>query len=658
MAAIFDAYHKWLGIPPAKQPPDHYRLLGLSQFEQDTDVIESAADKAMSHVRTFQNGAHAKQSQKLLNELAAARLCLLDDDKRAAYDATIRKAIKRQEPGVRTKPLPPPGSASTTSAATLPEFELPLAPKPKVVKPLAPRPQYKPKPRPKPTVIPPPARGTVAKGTEVRETPSGRAENQSPALSTHGRWQRLQTSPFAWVAAGTGLILIVLLLAVILSRDDSTGVAENSRVNVKSPEQINTGVTTAPSEADIVLGDIVAELEAAEAEWQRPNTAIESSQPSRLNSRQDISTIEDPLLDLEPMDEPQEDDAGYGYPAHRAAMVSVGGGNGKSEAAVELALKWLAAHQLADGSWSFDHRKSDCQGRCANHGSLGAAHIGGTSLALLPFLGAGNTHIEGKYRDNVRRGLTFMGKSMRAGGSLHERSGNMYSHGLATIALCEAYVMTRDKKLQPACQLAIDFISASQDPNGGGWRYTPKQKGDMSVSSWQITALRAGHMSYLDISAATIKNTSKFLDSMQTDGGAFYGYAGPGKGNATTAIGLLCRMYLGWKRDNGAIRRGVQFISDTGPSADNMYYNCYATQVMRHYDGELWTKWNEKMRPQLVNSQSKNGHETGSWFIKGGDHGVGPGGRIYCTAMATRILEVYYRQVPIYQSQASEDGDD
>jgi len=346
--------------------------------------------------------------------------------------------------------------------------------------------------------------------------------------------------------------------------------------------------------------------------------------------------------------------SGRGDPARRSAMVQAGGGNGKSEAAVGLALKWLANHQLADGSWSFDHRKSACQGRCANHGSNSGPN-GATAMGLLPFLGAGNTHLKGKYKDNVRRALTFLGKSMKAGGSLHEGGGNMYSHGLASIALCEAYAMTRDKKLQPAAQMTIDFISEAQDPAGGGWRYSPKQKGDTSVVGWQIMALKSGHMSYLNINPLTIKNASKFLDSVQTDSGAFYGYAGPGKGNATTAIGLLCRMYLGWKRDNGAIQRGAQFLSDTGPSAGNMYYNYYATQVMRHYDGDLWTKWNAKMRPQLVNSQSKNGHETGSWFMKGGGHGSGHGGRLYCTSMAAMILEVYYRHLPIYQSQASED---
>ena len=121
----------------------------------------------------------------------------------------------------------------------------------------------------------------------------------------------------------------------------------------------------------------------------------------------------------------------------------------------------------------------------------------------------------------------------------------------------------------------------------------------------------------------------------------------------TTAVGLLCRMYLGWKKDEPALERGVQRLSKMGPSPSNMYYNYYATQVMRHFGGEPWEKWNVKMRDQLVNTQSKNGHMKGSWFINGG-HGK-RAGRLYSTSMAPMMLEVYYRHMPIYGKQAAEE---
>jgi len=86
----FDPYHVWLGIPPAEQPADHYRLLGIPRFEESQDVIESAADRQMAHVRSFQSGSRAKESQRLLNEIAAARVCLLNPQAKASYDASLR----------------------------------------------------------------------------------------------------------------------------------------------------------------------------------------------------------------------------------------------------------------------------------------------------------------------------------------------------------------------------------------------------------------------------------------------------------------------------------------------------------------------------------------------------------------------------------------
>ncbi len=93
MSIPFDPYHKWLGIPPAEQPPNYYRLLGISLFESDTDVIEVAADQRMAILRSFQAGPHSDLTQKLLNEVTAAKLCLLKAERRAKYDATLRRPV-------------------------------------------------------------------------------------------------------------------------------------------------------------------------------------------------------------------------------------------------------------------------------------------------------------------------------------------------------------------------------------------------------------------------------------------------------------------------------------------------------------------------------------------------------------------------------------
>jgi hypothetical protein len=114
-------------------------------------------------------------------------------------------------------------------------------------------------------------------------------------------------------------------------------------------------------------------------------------------------------------------------------------------------------------------------------------------------------------------------------------------------------------------------------------------------------------------------------------------------------------MYLGWPREQPQLARGVLLLAQQGPSKDHLYFNYYATQVMRHYGGELWTEWNDKLRPQIVAAQDRKGDATGSWFYKD-RHGAKPGGRLYCTSMATMILEVYYRHMPIYRNKAADDA--
>jgi len=340
----------------------------------------------------------------------------------------------------------------------------------------------------------------------------------------------------------------------------------------------------------------------------------------------------------------------------RAALVERGGGNAQSEAAVERALEWLAAHQNSDGSWDLDHRHGPCNGRCGDPGSRMSSN-GATALALLPFLGAGQTHKQGKHKKTVADGLQYLVRSIRKsrnqGGSLND-GGMMYAHGLATIALCEAYAMTKDRELKAPAQSALKFIEYAQDPSGGGWRYTPRQPGDTSVVGWQVMALKSGHMANLQVSPSTVKKASKFLDSVQVDDGAAYGYTHRSTRAGTSAVGLLSRMYLGWDQEHPALEEGVRRLAALGPSSQDLYNDYYATQVMFQYtgaEGATWAKWNKTMRDHLIATQEKNGHARGSWYL-GGNHSAEAGGRLYCTAMAAMTLEVYYRHLPLYRADA------
>jgi hypothetical protein len=189
MADAFDPYRKWLGIPPQEQPPDHYRLLGLRCFEADPDVITHAADARMVHLKTLQAGEQAIFAQKLLNEVAAASVCLLNPEKKAAYDRQLRQRSSAasgrvQEPSSARPPLPPP----------------PLqAPPPQ------PPPPQPPQPPPTPPKPPPP---TVPEVTEVPRI------DRLP-VSAYGPRRQRSTWLIPVMIIG-GLMLLSAVLAVVL----------------------------------------------------------------------------------------------------------------------------------------------------------------------------------------------------------------------------------------------------------------------------------------------------------------------------------------------------------------------------------------------------------------------------------------------------------
>lgn len=333
----------------------------------------------------------------------------------------------------------------------------------------------------------------------------------------------------------------------------------------------------------------------------------------------------------------------------RGKLLGQQGGNEASERAVKLGLQWLAKHQMPDGGWSFNHGPD-------SPGALAECRTAATGLALLAFLGAGHTHrTTGEYKKTVDRGQKFLIEKIKYGSEGGDLRGKvvanegMYAHAIATLALCEGFAMSRDSKLKNPAQRAIDFIVSAQD-KGGGWRYKPHEAGDTTVTGWQIMALKSAKAAQLKVPDDTIRKAVAFLDSVQLQDGALYRYV-PGGGStpAVTAIGVLCRMYLGWTPDNAALQKGVGTLNTLGPDVNNLYFNYYATQALHHWGGEPWAQWNAVLRERLVSSQIDKGDSAGSWSPTG-DH-AGAGGRLYQTSLSVMTLEVYYRYLPMYQRQ-------
>lgn len=329
------------------------------------------------------------------------------------------------------------------------------------------------------------------------------------------------------------------------------------------------------------------------------------------------------------------------------------GGTPASEAAVERGLAWLALHQATDGSWRFDLAGCRCDGACRDRGTLSST-TASTAIALLPFLGAGSTHVDGRHQETVSRGIYYLLSRMEStprGGDLSE--GTMYGHGIATLVLCEALGMTGDDLLRKPCRDAVRFIETAQDLHGGGWRYLPGQAGDITVTAWQLAALRSAAVAGVETSSPTFEGARRFLDSVESRNGAAYGYRTRASSPCTSAIGLLCRMYTGWSAEEEALDRGITALVRPGPKPHAIYHNFYLAQALVQTGHPAWPRWNARNRDQIVVLQARAGHEAGSWFFA--DRETAPGGRLAHTSLAVLSLEVYYRLLPIYRAEAVSD---
>lgn len=377
--------------------------------------------------------------------------------------------------------------------------------------------------------------------------------------------------------------------------------------------------------------------------------------------------------------------------ANRQAIAKSLGASDGSERAVEAALEWLARHQSADGRWDGDGFDAQCPvgERCAGRSGLGhepeqialqgaqlqlrqragiEADAGLTGLALLAFLGAGYTHMDGIYADTVDHGLRWLIRRQRADGYLgvtRNRYAAMYCHGMATIALGEAYGMTHDETLREPLELAAAFIVSMQNPIDGGWRYREtgdadelRSSSDMSMFGWQLMALKSVETVGLPVPRKTLDLARNFLQKSgrgEKGGLAAYGQPKGGTGiqldqrikASMTAEALFCKQLLGMPRTDPAAEEAVTYLQERLPRRSQMdlYYWYYGTLSMYKHGGEEWNNWNDALRDTLVSEQRKGGHVGGSWdpYAPWGDFG----GRIFSTAVSTLCLEVYYRYLPL-----------
>lgn len=466
----------------------------------------------------------------------------------------------------------------------------------------------------------------------------------------------------AWLASFLLHLLLILILALI-----AWGPDPRSRLGESIELVLSTFVNDRHSEGGEIrvqspdrplADDVVPNPDLAEAERDERNALSDAAELTRdpdpvsplrdLNDvRRSVAAEPGPLNSLAVRD-----------PRVREEIIRREGGTTQTEAAVARGLRWLASVQNQDGSWSLENHQ-----RSGNPGNRGDA--AGTGLALLPFLGAGQTHEFGIYKQTVARGLAWLLRNQKPDGDLRINfpgQAGMYAHGQCAIVLCEAYALTGDEQLREPSQRAIRFIERAQHRDGG-WRYQPGQAGDTSVFGWQLMALQSARETrVLQLDNKVLLGAEKYLDAAGTalradavrESGSLYRYQ-PREGAPTasmTAEAILCRMYLGWKRDDPRIMRSIRWLvnehlPEEGDQAD-IYYWYYGTQALHHYGGREWERWNRALRDRLVSMQVRAGRFAGSFdpadFLRGTQ-----GERIFVTSFAVCILEVYYRRLPLFR---------
>jgi hypothetical protein len=299
--------------------------------------------------------------------------------------------------------------------------------------------------------------------------------------------------------------------------------------------------------------------------------------------------------------------------------------------ATDRALAYLASKQQPDGGWHRNHALN--------------------AVALLAFLGRGHVPGRGPYRDVLERGKKYLLNTPNSQNPF-VAFGTMYEHGLATLALAEMYGMDPDPALEEKLRRAVDLIVKAQSPRGG-WRYSPNPGDqDLSVTVMQIMALRAANNAEITVPPRTIERAIGYVHSCASPAGGF-GYQGPAQGPQTTAAGILSLQLLG-KYDDTNLPKALDYLAQLPVEWSNRgiqyfyYFHYYAIQANYQAGGKHWNAWHPRIRELLLDKQNPDG----SWDVPAGtaenEGTVGPN-KVYWTAMASLVLDIYMHFLPAYQ---------
>lgn len=323
-------------------------------------------------------------------------------------------------------------------------------------------------------------------------------------------------------------------------------------------------------------------------------------------------------------------------------------GSERGEGAVQRALGWLRANQNADGSWGGHYK-------CAM-----------TGLALLTLLAHGETQAGGEFGETVRHGAQWL---LEIG---HKNKGRMavehveYQHAIAAYALAEDYAMTQNADILSAVEKAVAVIVSGQAPNGS-WDYgynnrgreDPKRPGgDLSVSGWNIQALKAAKNAGVNVAGldAAMRRATGFVQSLYDEKSRRFGYATRGGGSdALAGVGILSMLFLdaaGSREVRGALGTARQFRCRWAEGSEaSSYAWYYITQGMFQCGRAHWASWNREFRDEIIKHQAADGHWPPPGNAQGPWRQVSDprDAQVYHTTLLCMMLEVYYRFLPTFR---------
>jgi len=280
-----------------------------------------------------------------------------------------------------------------------------------------------------------------------------------------------------------------------------------------------------------------------------------------------------------------------------------------------------------------------------------------TALACMALMASGQLPGQSLYGDNLQRGIMYLTRKSKQDKGYFGKEGNarMYGHGICTLALCEAYGMLETEEQNREVKNAIDralkiilYSQSSKKDTRGGWRYEPRPTdSDLSVTVWQILALRSAKNCQLDVPQVAIDDAIDYVRRTysQSKGGYSYLHNDNRATPAMKTAGVVALQALGAfedEEDKRQMKESMSFLKDFNPRDGGHYYyqSYYLATAANMYSEETRTTFLPKLEKHLMSMQQDNG----SWPKHSG-HADG----IYSTAFAVICLCVHYQYLPIYQ---------